>query len=385
MRQHEFSSFFGGIEDDGGDRELPGTSRGLDKDFDRRVRAFVSVCTLMELMVLLEFFKDRIGQLQEEKGKREDTRQIDTSILRSLSIIGIVLDEVKRSAMLSKKRKFYDLKEETVQTTKKLKKSVNFDSKMTWNRVRFLGRGGFASVTLVKDPVSGFVCAKKTIGIYRLERQLEEIKIHRKLHHNNIVAFLGEDKDSENLYVFLEYVNGGTLGDRIGSKGVSERRAKLYFSQLIQGVKYLHSQNIVHRDIKPENLFLTKEDDLKIGDFGIAGEFVKGEFLTKICGTSAYIAPEVFTGQYLGEPNDIWACGIVLFRLVTGQNPWKISQTNKDINFGVWSYSTQEMRLQKPWKSISRKVFRLIKSILVTNPEQRATLSDIEQNDWFLG
>ncbi|XP_076059399.1 serine/threonine-protein kinase Chk1-like [Oratosquilla oratoria] len=256
---------------------------------------------------------------------------------------------------------------------------------MTWNKVRFPRQGRDLCRHARRGATSGFLCAKKSIGIYNLDRQLEEIKIHRKLQHENIVAFLGEEKDSENLYVFLEYVNGGTLEDRIGSKGVSERRAKLYFSQLIQGVKYLHSQNIVHRDIKPENLFLTKDDDLKIGDFGIAGEFVKGEFLTKICGTSAYIAPEVFTGQYLGEPNDIWACGIVLFRLVTGQNPWKISQTNKDINFGVWSYSTEEMRLQKPWKSISRKVFRLIKSILVPNPEQRATLSDIEQNDWFLG
>ncbi|XP_076055202.1 serine/threonine-protein kinase grp-like [Oratosquilla oratoria] len=326
--------------------EPSGISRGFDKDFPRRVKDFVSVCTVMELMVLLGFFNDRIGQLLQDKDKKEDKRQTDTSILRSLTIIVIVLDEIKRSAMPSNKRKFCDLKEETLQATKKLRKTIDFESKMMWKKVRFLGKGGFASVTLVKDATSGFVCAKKTIGIYRLERQLEEIEIHRKLHHDNVVSFLGEDRDSENLYVFLEYVNG---------------------------------------DIKPENLFLTKDDDLKIGDFGIAGEFVKGEYLTKICGTSAYIAPEVFTGRYLGEPNDVWACGIVLFKLVTGQNPWKISITNKDINFGVWSYSTEEMRLQKPWKFISRKIFRLIKSILVANPEQRATLGDIEQNEWLLG
>ncbi|XP_076065304.1 serine/threonine-protein kinase Chk1-like [Oratosquilla oratoria] len=385
MRAREFSSFFADFENDEVNMEPTSTSRGFDQHFDRRVRAFVSVCTVMELMVLLGFFNDRIGQLLHDKSKRKDTRHTDVSIWRSLTIIGIVLDEMKRSAMHSKKRKFCELREETVRTTKKIKKSIHFDSKMTWEKVRFLGKGGFASVTLVKDATSGFVCAKKTIGIYRLERQLQEIEIHRKLQHNNVVSFLGEDRDSENLYVFLEYVNGGTLQDRIGTKGVSERRAKLYFSQLIKGVQYLHSQNVVHRDLKPENLFLTKDDDLKIGDFGIAGEFVKGEYLTKICGTSAYIAPEVFTGRYLGEPNDVWACGIVLFRLVTGQNPWQISITNKDINFGVWSYSTEEMRIQKPWKSISRKVFRLIKSILVVNPEQRATLGDIEQNAWLLG
>ncbi|XP_076028559.1 serine/threonine-protein kinase Chk1-like [Oratosquilla oratoria] len=183
---------------------------------------------------------------------------------------------------------------------------------MRWKEVRHLGKGGYATVKLVKGVSSGFICARKTIKIFNVERQLE-VKIHCKLDHKNVVAFLGEYRDSENTYVFLEYADSDTLQDRIGQKGVSERRARLYFKQLIGGVKYKHSRNIVHRDLKPENLFLTKNDDLKIGDFGLAGEFVKGEFLTKICGTSAYIAPEVFTGRYLGEPNDVWACGIVLF------------------------------------------------------------------------
>ncbi|XP_076067724.1 serine/threonine-protein kinase Chk1-like [Oratosquilla oratoria] len=156
---------------------------------------------------------------------------------------------------------------------------------MRWKEVRHLGKGGYATVKLVKDVSSGFICARKNIKKFNVERQLEEVKIHRKLDHKNVVAFLGEYRDSENLYVFLEYADSDTLQDRIGQKGVSERRARLYFKQLMEGVKYIHSRNIVHRDLKPENLFLTKNDDLKIGDFGLAGEFVKGEFLTKICGT----------------------------------------------------------------------------------------------------
>ncbi|XP_076055198.1 serine/threonine-protein kinase Chk1-like [Oratosquilla oratoria] len=361
-----------------------GASRDLDKGFDQRVRAFVGVCTMVELMVLLGFFNEKVGQLLGQKAMK-DTPEINRSILRTLMIIGIVLEEVKKSVRQPNKRKCSDLRNETLHTTKKLKTSVGFAQGMPWEEVRFLGKGSFASVSLVKDVTSGFLCAKKTIKIYRLQRQLEEIDVHRKLKHSNVVAFLGEDKDSENLYVFLEYVNGGTLEDRIDPTGMSERRARFFFYQLIEGVTYLHSRNIVHRDIKPENLFLTKDDDLKIGDFGMAGEFVKGKYLTKICGTSAYIAPEVFTGQYLGGPIDVWACGIVLFRLVTGQNPWKIPITKKDINFAVWCYSTEEMRLKRPWKSLSRRIFRLIKNILVSNPEERATLSDIEQDAWFLG
>ncbi|XP_076066988.1 serine/threonine-protein kinase Chk1-like [Oratosquilla oratoria] len=338
----------------------------------------------MELMVLLGFFNERVGQLLGAKEKK-DTPATNKSILRSLTIMGIILDEVQRSVMQPKKRKFAELKNETLHIAKKIKISIDFAQGMLWKAVRFLGKGGFASVSLVQDVTSGFLCARKTIKIYRLQRQLEELNIHRKLKHNNVVAFLGENRDTENLYVFLEYVNGGTLQDRVNNRGMSERRARVFFSQLIKGVKYLHFKNIVHRDLKPENLFITKDDDLKIGDFGLAGEFVKGEYLTKICGTSAYIAPEVFTGRYLGEPTDVWACGFVLFRLVSGQNPWKVPVTNKDINFGVWSYSTEEMRLKRPWKLFSRRIFHLIKNILVSNPEERATINDIEQDAWFLG
>ncbi|XP_076059429.1 serine/threonine-protein kinase Chk1-like [Oratosquilla oratoria] len=384
MRSNGFSRFYRDFQEDR-DMEPEDTSRDLDRDLDQRVRAFVRVCTVMELMVLLRFFNERIGQLLVQRENRKNNYETDKSILRSLIIVGIVLDEIKRSEMHSNKRKFSELKEETLRTAKKLKASVHFDSQMRWKEVRHLGKGGFATVKLVKDVSSGFICARKTIQIFNIERQLEEIKLHRKLEHQNVVAFLGEYRDSENLYVFLEYVDGDTLQDRIGRNGVSERRARHYFKQLIEGVKYIHSRNIVHRDLKPDNLFLSKKDDLKIGDFGLAGEFVKGEFLTKICGTSAYIAPEVFTGRYLGEPNDVWACGIVLFRLVTGQNPWKIPQTNKDTNYAIWSYSTEEIRKAKPWKSIPGRIFRLIDRIIVSNPEERATLIDIEQDSWILG
>ncbi|XP_076045187.1 serine/threonine-protein kinase PLK3-like [Oratosquilla oratoria] len=201
--------------------------------------------------------------------------------------------------MHSKKRKFSELRNETLQTIKKLKTSFGFAPGMRWKEVRFFGKGGFASVSLLKDVTSGFLCARKTVKIDRLQRRLEEVDIHRKLKHNTVVAFLGENRDTENLYIFLAYVNGSTLG-----------------------------QNRHQRNVRKEG------DDLKIGDFGLAGEFVKGEYLAKSCGTSVYIAPEVFTGRYLGEPNDVWSCGVVLFRLVTGQNPRKVPVTNKDTDFG---------------------------------------------------
>ncbi|XP_076036812.1 serine/threonine-protein kinase Chk1-like [Oratosquilla oratoria] len=220
--------------------------------------------------------------------------------------------------------------------------------------------------------------------ILRVLKIVREISIHRRLDHMNIVSFFGEQRDTKFVYIYLEYVSGGTLEDRIKPRGMDESKIQFYFNQLITGVKYLHSQQVAHRDLKPENLLLSTNEDLKIGDFGLAVEFGKDRHLWEVCGTSGYIAPEVFTGRYRGEPADVWSCGIILFRLLTGQKPWEDAQT-EDFNFAIWSSSPSKMRLRSPWRSLSKNAFGLVKEMLARKRKYRATLSDIEQNDWFQG
>ncbi|XP_076038662.1 serine/threonine-protein kinase Chk1-like [Oratosquilla oratoria] len=141
---------------------------------------------------------------------------------------------------------------------------------------------------------------------------------------------------------------------------------------------------VTHRDLKPENLFLTKNEELKIGDFGLAAEFDKAKFLWAVCGTPGYVAPEVFSGKYRGEPADIWSCGIILFQLLTGETPWEDSTTRYP-KFALWCSSTSEMRLRRSWRSLSDDHFLIVKKVLAPNAKYRATVSDIEKNSWFLG
>ncbi|XP_076059704.1 serine/threonine-protein kinase chk-1-like [Oratosquilla oratoria] len=351
------------------------TFKDLEMGFERTVRAFLNGCSNQEREVLLKKYIEEVEVFLQAAKMEETPVESFEHISRVLKTAKIVMEEINRPQM--KKRKIV---EEIPLKNKKFKISNQRNIKV----LKLLGRGSFGSVHLVKDTTTEVQCARKSIRIRGLRSPTKEIDIHRRLDHKNVVSFLGEDRDRKFVYIYLEYVNGGTLQDRIEPSGMEENQVQFYFKQLIRGVKYLHSKKVAHRDLKPENLLLSRTEDLKIGDFGLAVEFEKDRYLWKVCGTSGYIAPEVFTGRYRGEPADVWSCGIILFQLLTGQTPWKDAET-KDVKFAIWSSSTSEMRLRRPWRSLSKKVFSLVKNILTPKRKYRATLSEIKQNSWFQG
>ena len=114
--------------------------------------------------------------------------------------------------------------------------------------------------------------------------------------------------------------------------------------QILQGLAYMHSRNIYHRDVKPENVIYNPQTGMvKIIDFGFA--CISKERLRVFCGTPSYMSPEIVGSQaYNGASADIWACGVMLYALLTGTVPFK-AQTEKElfrkIQRGVYSYALQ--------------------------------------------
>ena len=113
--------------------------------------------------------------------------------------------------------------------------------------------------------------------------------------------------------------------DRIQNKTVfTEREAATYIKQLLSALTYLHDKNIVHRDLKAENLLFennSQESHLKLIDFGVSSEFLKGKKLKETLGTPYYIAPEVLLQSY-DEKCDVWSCGVILYILLCGYPPF---------------------------------------------------------------
>ena len=142
---------------------------------------------------------------------------------------------------------------------------------------RLVFQGGFARVHELIDLKSNAVFAGKIIHKSRIskphhkEKISREIELHRSLRHKNVVQFFKHFEDGDNIYIILENCARKSLVHVLKSRHmVTEPETRYYMAQLVNGVEYIHSQNIIHRDLKLGNLFLTNSMAVKIGDFGLA-------------------------------------------------------------------------------------------------------------------
>lgn len=105
--------------------------------------------------------------------------------------------------------------------------------------------------------------------------------------------------------------------------------ARFYMYQIIEGLIYLKSKNVIHRDLKLANLFLTRQGDIKIGDFGLACIHThKMRRRKSVCGTPNYVAPEILTAEGYSFPVDVWSAGVLLYSLLIGYPPFETSTIN---------------------------------------------------------
>lgn len=153
-----------------------------------------------------------------------------------------------------------------------------------------------------------------------------EIVIMKLIDHPNIMRLYDVWETSTELYLILEYVEGGELFDYLCKRGrLSTSEALGYFQQIIAAIDYCHRFNIAHRDLKPENLLLDQDKNIKVADFGMAAWQMNhtSGLLRTACGSPHYAAPEVIEGRaYNGSSSDIWSCGVILFALLAGRLPF---------------------------------------------------------------
>ena len=125
----------------------------------------------------------------------------------------------------------------------------------------------------------------------------------------------------------MEYICGDLLNFVRKRTKINENIAKIIFKQIILGLKYIHSKNIVHRDIKLDNILIDLENTVKICDFGVSRKLNNSNnIMHEHCGTPVYIAPEIYSDKgYSGYGCDIWSLGVTLYYMVAGIQPFKAS------------------------------------------------------------
>ena len=267
---------------------------------------------------------------------------------------------------------------------------INFDKKYDYKNFtkvvegifpKQLGCGSFGRVFLVSHNETKELFALKTIEkrkimitYGKLDIIYDEINIHSKLSHKNIIKVYNVYEDEETINIIMEYAPNGNLFQLIKKEknGFSESKAFDYFIQVINAVYYLHSNNIIHRDIKPENLLLCEDDNLKLCDFGWAKELTL-ENRSTFCGTMEYMAPEIVGSENYDYSVDIWSLGILLYELLFGHSPFRANNTNNIIQ----NIKSHELNYDDKNKKISNSCKDLIQKLLNVNPQKRLKIKDI--------
>uniref|UniRef100_W5LFM7 Mitogen-activated protein kinase kinase kinase 4 n=1 Tax=Astyanax mexicanus TaxID=7994 RepID=W5LFM7_ASTMX len=216
-----------------------------------------------------------------------------------------------------------------------------------WQRGNKIGEGQYGKVYTCINVDTGELMAMKEIRFQpndhkTIKETADELKIFEGIKHPNLVRYFGVELHREEMYIFMEYCDEGTL-EEVSRLGLQEHVIRLYCKQITTAINVLHEHGIVHRDIKGANIFLTSSGLIKLGDFGCSVKLknnahtMPGE-VNSTLGTAAYMAPEVITrakGEGHGRAADIWSLGCVLIEMVTGKRPWHEYEHNFQIMYKV--------------------------------------------------
>ena len=176
----------------------------------------------------------------------------------------------------------------------------------------------------------------------------------------------------------MDYYKGGELFDRLNEAGdFDEFIVARYIYQVSLAVDYLHKNNIIHRDIKPENIILTRNNEVKLCDFGWSVFSNYNYELTQKCGTLEYFSPEVVLGRKQDYRVDLWSIGVLTFELLTGSSPF-FSATLEDTYIKILN-----LDITYP-EYITESAKNFISRFLVIDPYRRMELYQIQYHPWMV-
>eukprot|EP00193_Tetraselmis_chui_P007724 CAMPEP_0177767512 /NCGR_PEP_ID=MMETSP0491_2-20121128/9158_1 /TAXON_ID=63592 /ORGANISM="Tetraselmis chuii, Strain PLY429" /LENGTH=586 /DNA_ID=CAMNT_0019284119 /DNA_START=1087 /DNA_END=2847 /DNA_ORIENTATION=- len=252
-----------------------------------------------------------------------------------------------------------------------------------WQRGDSIGTGSFGSVFLGMNQMTGELLAVKEVAVnaeaHKMKdavEQLEsEVRVLGTLNHPNIVKYVGTLRESRRLYIFLEYVPGGSIATLLQRFGpLAESVIRVYTRQILKGLAYLHASRTVHRDIKGANLLVEKNGRIKLADFGMAKQMVEHMSVTRsFKGSAFWMAPEVIRQRGHGVAADIWSVGCTILEMATGKPPWSHCFTQVQAIFQIASSSD----LPTIPETLSPLAAEFIMLCLQRDPNARPTAVDL--------
>lgn len=264
-----------------------------------------------------------------------------------------------------------------------------------------IGQGSFGSVYLALHAVTGELMAVKQVEMpsstadskknTMVEALKHEIDLLRELKHANIVQYLGANTEGSHMNIFLEYVPGGSVAKMLVNYGpLGESLIANFVRQILTGLEYLHSKDIIHRDIKGANILIDHKGAVKISDFGISKRVEATSTLNasnkkvnrvSLQGSVFWMAPEVVKQTAYTRKADIWSLGCLIVEMLTGQHPHP-NCTQLQAIFKIGGSMAEQARPTVP-ENASAELHKFLTSTFDLEHERRPEASELLKSDWL--
>ncbi|KAG1401564.1 hypothetical protein G6F58_010720 [Rhizopus delemar] len=264
------------------------------------------------------------------------------------------------------------------QILEKLRSVVNVgDPNLLYKRTKRIGQGASGSVYLANQMGTDNKVAVKRMDLSkqsRLDLIVNEIMIMKESHHGNIVNFLDSYLVQNDLWVIMEYMEGGPLTDVIENNTMTEQQIATVCYETAKGLDHLHSQKIIHRDIKSDNVLLNFQGQVKISDFGYCAKLTdqKNKRATMV-GTPYWMAPEVVKQKEYGAKVDIWSLGIMAIEMIENEPPYLDEEPLK----ALYLIATNGTPTLKNPESLSCELRNYLAICLCVDVKSRATAAEL--------
>ncbi|KAG5477801.1 hypothetical protein LSCM1_05101 [Leishmania martiniquensis] len=290
--------------------------------------------------------------------------------------------------------------------TPEMLQTANTGELRQWHKGSLIGRGTYGSVYLGLLPDGSFHAVKcvelgnkKTatdhLGALELVSLSREINMMRRLRHPNLCTFKGAyyDSESASICMFMEYIGGGSLSALVKKfKPLPPSVVRCWTQQLLAGLHYLHSQNIIHRDIKGDNVLVDTTVDpaaksqIKLVDFGAARRLTDAVSQSStVIGTPYWMAPEVVdasgSGSGYSYKADVWSVGCTVAEMLTGRPPWPC-KTNAPAAIMMIA-SASGMPTEIPEEEATPGCLDFMRQCFIRDPEKRPTVQQLLQHPWI--